>query len=416
VILILKKRIFIPVLTILFLLLILTVRHFHPGTSTYAFVVNDWDQVVGSRGLDVRRTNMSFHLVSMPTGTKVRRLYGVDSWIEIITAAPNRQIGIIEGVFSPFKQTGNILHLWSGMVRTFPLDHQLQEPNVWSPDSAYLTVGIRRPCRCDQRRFYNELGIFDVNSGDVRVLTDGEAVHQDFRSVTWSPDGTALVYANNQIDPALPPEETIKWISVAGDEPGRTLFTGNGASSMFVRWLPDGKHIALIAPEIRFVDVQTAQVTFHYPGTAYFETCWSPITNHFIATSQTDFKLITPAGVPPLDMSFVDPSIWQQPSVLYDACTWSPDGKKIALIQANHPLAPIVQIIDLENRTTTPIYVDHKARFLIPYWSPDSRLLALKTYRPVLDSGDTYIYDITTMQQLLYQSHANFLLWLPEFP
>jgi Tol biopolymer transport system component len=313
-----------------------------------------------------------------------------------------------------------MIRLWDGSVRIFAFDQQLREPNVWSPDSAFLTVGIQRPCACNLTKSYIDLGVVDVNSGQLRMLTDGEFIQQDFRSVAWSPDATALVYVDQQFDPSMARADIVKWISVNGSEPARTLFARPGASSTWLRWLPDEGHIAIIAmaswPEIWFIDIQTAQVTFHYATTDYFETCWSTHTDHFIAASQTSFTLINPDGLPPLDVSFVDPSIWKQNTPLYDACAWSPDATKLVLIQANRPYAPIVQVIDFEKRSVSEIRVNHPARFLIPYWSPDSRMLAFKTYRPILDSGDTYIYDTFTMRQVYFQTHANFLSWLPELP
>jgi dipeptidyl aminopeptidase/acylaminoacyl peptidase len=360
----------------------------------------------------------SFHLVSLPDGNTVRRFYGVDKWVEDIIPSPDHTLGIFQGADVRFPRTGHIIQLWDGRVRGFSFEQALREPNVWSPDSAYLTVGIDNTCRCDRNNFITDLGVVDVGSGELRQLTTGEKLLQDNRAVSWSPDGAALVYVTHTQNPVTDRASIVKLVFVSGGEP-ITLFRRDGDVSIYVRWLPDGQHIALSSlgreAEIWFVDAQTAQVTFHYTAAENIETCWSPKTNHFIAVSEIHFTLITPDGSPPLDTSFVDPSIWMQNTVYYDACAWSPDAKKLVLVQRNPSSPPIAHIIDFEKRTVSDIRVNHPAPFLIPYWSPDSRLLALKTYRPLLASGDTYIYDTsTTIEQIYYQTHANFLSWLPE--
>ena len=419
--LILNKRFFIPFLSLIFFVLILASLRFRLAMPTYAYLVNDWDTVVNpGPGINVDHLNPSFHLVSLPDGNTVRRVYGVDSWVEDLIPSPSKQLGIFQGADSAFPRSRKMIRLWDGSVQIYAFDQQLREPNVWSPDSAYLTVGIQRPCTCNLTTSYVDLGIVDVNNGHLRVLTDGEFIAQDFRSAAWSPDGTALTYVDQQFDPSMARADMVKWIAVDGSQPARTLFTRPGVSGTWLHWLSDGEQVAVIAmatwPEVWFINVETAQVAFHYTSIRNFDICWSPKTDHFVVSSESGFALITPDGLLPLDVSFVDPSIWKVTPAADDSCAWSPDGNKLALVQSNRSSSPIVQIIDFEKRSVSEIRVDHPARFLISHWSPDSRMLALKTYRPLLESGDTYMYDISTMQQIYYQTHANFLSWLPQLP
>jgi WD40 repeat protein len=414
--LILNTRLSVSLLTVLFLALILAVYYLRPAVPGYALLVDDWDTV--GAGIMAEQINIAFHLVSIPDGVHARRFYGVGKWAETIIASPDNLLGILKGAEVAFPQTGNIIQLWDDKVRTLTFDQALREPNVWSPDSRYLTVGVNHICSCD-KKIVIDLGVVDANTGQLRVLTDGEFVAQDDRSVVWSPDGNWLIYVNQQFDPGQPRIETVKIIPVNGDQPPRTLFTRTGVLTpgLWLRWLPDGEQIALTSfamSEIWFVDIQTTQVSFHYIAVDYFDSCWSPDTNHFIIISKAGFELITPDGLLPLDTSFVDPSLWKQKAPTYDGCAWSPDGKKLVLIYADHPAPPVIQLLDFENRKVTELRIQPEARFLFPSWSLDSRLLALKTYRPILDSGDTYVYDTAIMQQIFYRPHANFLAWIPN--
>ncbi|MEO8607242.1 MAG: hypothetical protein ABI690_05140 [Chloroflexota bacterium] len=84
-------------------------------------------------------------IVSLPDANTVRRFYGVDSWVEDLIPSPNYQRGIFQGADSAFPRSRKVIQLWDGRVRTFALDQQLREPNVWSPDSRMVTFKTYRP-------------------------------------------------------------------------------------------------------------------------------------------------------------------------------------------------------------------------------------------------------------------------------
>jgi Tol biopolymer transport system component len=165
--------------------------------------------------------------------------------------------------------------------------------------------------------------------------------------------------------------------------------------------------------EIWYLDVVTGKITFFYASPDYFDACWSPTTDHFIAAFDTGFTLMTPQGVPPLDLSFVDPSVWLLRPGSTTPCDWSPDGTKLLLIYGrNYPLSPGVKVIDFTARTVSDIYVGNRYSLLHPYWSADSRMLALKTYHLSRDPNDVYIYDMATLQPVLFQKELEFINWV----
>ena len=101
--LVLNKRFFIPILTTSFLALILLAPQFRSDAPTYAYLIDDWETLIGpGRLLNSRILNLSFHLVSFPDGNTVRRFYGVDTWVEDLIAAPNREMGIFRGASEGF--------------------------------------------------------------------------------------------------------------------------------------------------------------------------------------------------------------------------------------------------------------------------------------------------------------------------
>lgn len=403
-ILILNKRRAIPLLVAVFLLLVLAVPRPQPQTGGYAFVADTWD--LDRRSKSPIELKHVYSLVSLPDVGRIdRSLRGIRD--------------VLERAFVRRAQLGNIMRVWNRPLSRIPYPEVASTPNVWSPDNRYITFGLW-DCRCTGAN-WKGFGILDVNTGQSRMLPD---VLSSPDVMLWSPDGSTLAYMEeDSYDPVTQQYKlVVSTISANGDQPPRVVYTYTSLSpigySPDIRWLPDGKHIALILSpndtgiEIRFVDTQTAQMTFYYASLSlpFMDICWSPKTNHFIVAFETAFQLVTPDGTPPLDTRFVDPAIWKLESGALTPCSWSPDGEKISLMV--HPDA--VKIIDFAARQVTDLpNIDDS--FVYTYWSPDSRMLALKTYN-FNAPGDLLIYDMSTMQQVFYQPYLNFVTWLPTIP
>src|SRR5262249_49192820 len=155
------------------------------------------------------------------------------------------------------------------------------------------------------------------------------------------------------------------------------------------------------------------QTTFYYASLSLpsFEVCWSPKTNYFVTSSDLSFQLIKPDDAPPLDTQFVDQTVWKLKPGASTPCAWSPDGEKLALMyQSDNGIPSGVKIIDFAARQVRDLPMDDS--FVHPFWSPDSRMLALVTYN-FNAPGNLYIYDATTAQQVFYHPHLNFVTWLP---
>jgi Tol biopolymer transport system component len=387
-------------------------------TPHYAFYAQTWDGTGG--GKDYRQSNLAYYLVSVPDGTRVFQDDALYANMGLIS--PDGQRAITTGTSEhPLLSVTNI---WDGTQQTITVDRQVRRPFMWSPDSKYFTVGvIAPPCNCDTG-YPLELGVVEVATGELRVLTDGEFLAGDFGTILWSPDGRFIIYIEEYFGGDTGKnQEIIKIIPVDGSQPPRILYTFATEGEWvrpFMYWLPDGKHIALLermgTSEIWVVDVQTAQISFHTFYFDYVDICWSTVTSHFIAASMTRFKLVAMDPSQPLDVSFVDPSVWTLSAGSIMPCSWSPDGTKLVLIYQtstpDHHVPPGVKVIDFVQRQVSDIEVGVDTSFWTPYWSHDSRMLALRSYQPSRAPNDVYIYDTVTMQQVLAQTDLEFKAWI----
>jgi Tol biopolymer transport system component len=243
-------------------------------------------------------------------------------------------------------------------------------------------------------------------------------------TLAWSPDQHWLAYVDARYDSANQHwVEAVKLVPADGEQSPRTLLTHVGTSDSdpfrpWLHWMPDGRHIAVIGhggpqTEIWYVDVQARRITYHYKTNAYLDMCWSPTTDHFLIVTDNNFNMMTPGGAP-LDLSFIDPPIWQVRPGSSEPCAWSPDGTKLTLIYSQHRQPPGVKVIDFVERKVSDIQVRGPYDLLMSYWSPDSRMLAIKTYTVSRDPNDIFIYDMSTStpQPVFYQKDLEFRDWL----
>lgn len=387
-------------------------------TPHYAFYANTWDGTGG--GNSYRQFNQAYYLVSIPDGN--RALAHNHATPKFAGISPDGHKSIVYDTFGRKVQTGSIIQIWEGTTQTFTFDHSLTYPYRWSPDSKYLTAGIVRPiCNCDD--YALDVGVVDVATGALRALTDGEFF---MGTIDWSPDSQFLAYESERFNVGLQQhEQAIKIIPIDGSQPPRTVYTliSKGETpSLQLHWLPGGNHLALVTKkggitEMRHIDLHTGQVTYYHLWFDYVDICWSTTTDHFLLASMTRSKLITPDTAQSLDVSFVDPSVWQLDPGSTFPCAWSPDGSKLALVYSvGYPIPPRVKVIDFAARQVTDIDVGEEASFWSPYWSHDSRLLALKSYEPSRSPNDVYFYDTTTMQRVMGQTNLEFIAWIASAP
>lgn len=96
-----------------------------------------------------------------------------------------------------------------------------------------------------------DLGVFNVDTGDVQVLTRDLFT----RNITLSPDNTAVAVLNVIREEALISQEILfELLLVPLDgSPVRSLATNISESALFVSWSPDGKHLIYAQPEGLFI-------------------------------------------------------------------------------------------------------------------------------------------------------------------
>ena len=96
-----------------------------------------------------------------------------------------------------------------------------------------------------------DLGIFNVDTGDVRVLKRNLFT----RNIALSPDNTAVAVINIIREEELISQEILfELLLVPLDgTPARSLATNIRESALFVSWSPDGKHLIYAQPEGLFI-------------------------------------------------------------------------------------------------------------------------------------------------------------------
>ena len=96
-----------------------------------------------------------------------------------------------------------------------------------------------------------DLGVFNVDTGDVQILTRGLFT----RKITLSPDNTAVAVLNVIREEELTSQEILfELLLVPLDgTPVRSLATNIRESALFVSWSPDGKYLIYAQPEGLFI-------------------------------------------------------------------------------------------------------------------------------------------------------------------
>jgi len=124
-----------------------------------------------------------------------------------------------------------------------------QAINVWHTDTDEASSSGK-----DLDQFVwikGDLGVFNVDTGDVQVLTRGLFT----RKIALSPDNTAVAVLNVIREEALISQEILfELLLVPLDgSPVRSLATNIRESALFVSWSPDGKYLIYAQPEGLFI-------------------------------------------------------------------------------------------------------------------------------------------------------------------
>jgi len=109
----------------------------------------------------------------------------------------------------------------------------------WSPDGTRIAFGVDI---CEPPMCTLHIGVVDVDGGDYRLLTPGDAADVD---PNWSPDSSTLIFASDRLSDFVQ-DFDLYTIPAIGGTPTRVTRARGAAGNREPIWSPDGSRIAYV--------------------------------------------------------------------------------------------------------------------------------------------------------------------------
>ncbi len=231
-----------------------------PDGSTLVFVTTTVDRETMTRESRIRVSSQPFDDISVlidgtsdsspvisPDGTNVAFLRQDERgqkqvWLTSLSGGEPRQVsdligGASELAWSPDSR--NIVLVSSVDPDQFP-DDAIQ--NNFPQTKVVRRIRYRHDHRGHTGDAFRHVFAIDVESGDARLLTDGEG---DNLSPTWSPDGKSIAFVSDDVeDRDFNTNTQVKVVDAGGGEP--VSWSADLPYVWGVTWSPDGSSLAAI--------------------------------------------------------------------------------------------------------------------------------------------------------------------------
>jgi len=241
----------------------------------------------------------------------------------------------------------------------------------------------------------------DLSSGEEKVLADSLPLQANFVSLSWSPDGTAIVYTAITDPSRSPLRASLRIVDVSS---GRQTAPAGDVQGFLPAWSPDGSKIAFMGyvgepdesgqqetePFVMDSDGGNIRQLATRPGVD-FSLAWAPDGRRIAWWGQDPASRANHLFLVDVDGGeFKDLGTGSNP-------VWSPDGRRIAFLEQEaappgvfltRPMVDIF-VLDIETGERTNLTPD-SGHERWPTWSPDGQQIAFVSERDNRN-GEIYV-------------------------